>query len=317
MDPRRWWGARSCRRLVVATSLGIAATTGPASGQRVQYTGSLQAATGEYIFTERTTSLALFNGLALDLGRMHVIATLPIVYQNSAAVTYIGGTPVPTGGPGSEAVRRRQDGTRVPMGLGGKGRGGTQSLTRAAALDTDAASDIIEEPGEFQVNVGDPLLQLDVDVYRGVGLVTGFILTAVAKVPLADVESGIGTGVWDYGAGALVSFGAGRTFVFANATYWVVGDMPDLPLDNTLSYGASVGRWFGGGRWSMSGSVIGSTSAVETSAAPLAAGVGVSYLAEGGNGINAGVTFGLSESSPELATYVGWRLPIGKRTSKR
>ena len=306
--------AASLRRLViVAVGASTATITSQASAQRVDYSGSFQSATGNYLFTERTTSLSLFNGLSLDLGRLRLTATLPVLYQNSTAVTFIGGAPVPTGGPDAELVRQRQSGARIPMG-GAKGRGAQGAVAAAMATEGEPTAEVVEEPGDFELNLGDPLMQADLDLHRGFGLVRSFTVSGVAKAPVADVESGIGTGEWDVGAGAMLSLGTDRTFFFANATYWVLGDMPELPLENTLSYGASLGRALGPtGRWSVLGSVAGSTAIVETSDPPLSVGIGVGYLREGGDGVNVGVMFGLSESSPDVSSYVGWRVPLGGR----
>ena len=299
--------------VIAAVALGAAALARQSNAQRVEYSGSFQSATGRYLFTERTTSLSLFNGLSLDLGRLRLTAMVPVLYQNSTAVTFIAGSPVPTGGPDADVVRQRQGSTRVPMGSGGKGRTsirGVMGMTAASLNEADA--EVVAEPGEFEMNLGDPLVQAELDLYRGAGVVRAFTVSAVAKAPVADVASGIGTGEWDFGAGAMFALGGNRTFLLANAAYWLLGDMPELPLENTLSYGASVGRALGAtGRWSVSGSVMGSTAVVETSDAPLSAGVGVGYLRDGGDGINVGVMFGLSESSPDVSTYVGWRVPLG------
>jgi hypothetical protein len=173
---------------------------------------------------------------------------------------------------------------------------------------------MVAEPGGFQMDVGDALLQAGIDLHRGLGAVRGLSVSALAKAPLADAESGVGTGEWDYGAGLSLELGAGRTFLLADASYWVVGDLPDLPLRNTLWYAASVGRSLGTGAWSVLGSVTGGTAIIESAEPPLSVGVGLGYTPESTRSFNMGVSFGLTESSPDVSSYVGWRIPLGRRT---
>ena len=313
----------ACRRRVasrlrlvgVAAALGAATPTAPAGAQRVEYTGTLQVATGTYIFTEPTTSFALFNGLSLASGRLRFTATLPLLYQNSSAVTYIGGTPVPTGGPDGGAVRQRKPGTRVPMGGGGKGRASSGAFHAAVQSDTTEIQDGVAGPSDFQLFVGDPMAEVDLGLHQGFGFVRSFTVNAFAKAPLANVDAGIGTGEWDYGLGAMLGVGKGRTYIFANATYWILGDMPELPLRNIVNYGASVGRTLdSGGRWSLLGSFSGATTMFDGTAPPVSAGISLGYLGSDGRGITLGVSFGLSESSADVTPYLGWHIPLGGRS---
>ena len=286
---------------IAATALGGAVLAGaalpaPASAQQLEYAGSVQSATGSYLFTDRTTSVAFLNGLSLEAGRFRVSALLPLLYRNSTAVTYVGGVPVPTGGPDAGAVRQRQAGMRVRMGRASGGASG---------------ADLVAEPGDVRVDLGDPLLQAGIDLGRGVGAVRTLGVYAVAKAPLADAASGVGTGEWDYGAGLSLELGAGRTFVLADASYWVVGDMPDLPLRNALWYAANVGRSLGAGAWSVFGSVSGGTAVIDGAKAPLSVGAGLGYMSRSARSLTAGVNFGMTESSPDVSTWVGWRVPLG------
>lgn len=310
---------RTARRFLLvgaAAALGSATPGGPAGAQEVEYTGGVQAATGDYLFTERTTSFAFLNGLSLAFGRVRLSATLPLLYQNSTALTYIGGTPVPTGGPDAAAVRDRQGGGRVPMGpgrgSGGNGPGPNGSRAPAAlAAAEEATAQVVAGPGDYQFDLGDPLLQVGVALHQGYGIVRSVGAHALAKAPVADVESGIGTGEWDYGAGATLALGGDRTFVLADASYWVVGDMPDLPLRNTLTYGLSVGRALGSGRWSVTGSLMGATAMIESADPPVSLGLGVAHSSGSARGFTAGVSVGLTESAADVSSYVGWRFRLG------
>ena len=310
-DARRIPVAR-LRWLTAAAVLHGAALVGPVAAQEVEYTGGVQSATGEYLFTERTTSFALLNGLSLAVGRVRLSATLPVLYQNSTAVTYIGGVPVPTGGPDAGAVRQREPGRKVPMGSGphGPGQGGHGQAGVVAADETPTAQ-LVAAPGDYRVDVGDPLLQVGVALHDGGGILRTVGVHALAKAPLADVESGVGTGEWDYGAGVSVGLGGVRTFVLADVSYWIVGDMPDLPLRNPLSYAVSVGRSLGDGRWSVLGSVLGATTMIEGADAPVSVGLGVGFAPRSTHGFNLGVSVGLTESAADVSSFLGWRVALG------
>lgn len=298
-----------------AALLHGAALAGPAVAQEVEYTGGLQTASGEYLFTERTTSFALLNGVTLGIGALRFSATLPVYYQNSTALTYVGGTPVPTGGPDALAVRQREPGQRVPMGPGG-GRGsgpGRMLAPGTLALEGDTALALVASPGDYRVEMGDPMLQAGMELGQGFGILRSVHVHALAKVPIASAESGVGTGEWDYGAGLSVGLGGLRSFLLADASYWVVGDMPDLPLRNTLSYAVSAGRLLGSGRWSVFGSVMGATAMIADADAPLSLGLGLGYSSGANQGFTLGVSSGLTESAPDLTSYVGWRVGLKER----
>lgn len=311
--------ARRITRARLAWSVGIAAVlhgavlAGPVSAQTLEYTGGVQSWTGEYLFTERTTSFTLLTGLSLDLGRLRLAASLPLLYQNSTAVTYVGGAPVPTGGPDAGAVRQREPGRKVPMGSGphGPGPGGRVG---AMAADDAPATQVVAAPGDYHVDVGDPLLQAELTLHEGVGVLRRIGVHALAKAPVADVESGVGTGEWDYGAGLSLGVGGARTFLLADASFWVVGDMPDLTLRNTLAYAVSVGRSLGNGQWSVLGSVLGATAMIERVDAPVSVGLGVGYAPRSTHGFNVGVSVGLTESAPDVSSFLGWRVALGRQT---
>jgi hypothetical protein len=67
-----------------------------------------------------------------------------------------------------------------------------------------------------------------------------------AKIPLADPAGGLGTGEWDFAAGLSLAKGFGRTLVLLEAAYWMLGDSPDMELEDPVALNASVGRAFGG-----------------------------------------------------------------------
>lgn len=246
----------------------------PLEGQEVQYTGSVGYATGSYTFTERTSSVSILNGLAVRDDGWSISASVPVVIQNSGDVTYVGGI-------------------RVPTGSGrGPGRGST-----GGAMDSVA--------GGYEVVLGDPLLRGSLSPYRGFGFLRVIELQAMAKVPVADPSTGVGTGEWDVGGGVSAGFGFGRTFLFADASVWSPGDLPDLELKpyatGSLGLGLPVSD-----RWSTLVSATASSPVIDGIAAPVSLGGGLSYRAGEQRSVSAGATLGLTESAPDFSVYIGW-----------
>lgn len=299
------------RGTTIAIALCAMAIAAPANAQELAYTGAVHVTTGEYFFTERTTSVAFINGLSLTSGRLRLSASIPLYAQNSTALTYVNGVPVPTGGPDAGSVRQREPGRKVPMGPGRRGAGARTSFDVTQAVEPDTTG-TVAEPGSYQTNLGDPLLQAGLDLIQSSGGLRAFAIYGLAKAPVADVESGVGTGEWDVGGGASLGLGGTATYLFADLSYWVNGDLPDLPLRNTLNYAVTIGRWLGSGRWSVSASVLGATEMIDGVDAPISVGAGLAYSTAGGRMLNAGIGTGLTESAADVSTYLGWRLPLGR-----
>lgn len=249
----------------------VALAFSSATGQQLRYSGSVGYATGYYDFTERTSTLSVLNGLALVGGRWSLSATVPIAIQNSDAVSYIGGMGVPTGS--------RRDGT---------GR-------RSAVVGTSS----------YEVVLGDPVLRASFSPYRGFGALRLLELQAMAKAPVADPATGVGTGQWDVGGGLSAGFGAGLTYFFAEASVWSPGDLPDLELKEYGTVAAGIGQPLGGG-WNALLSFAVSSAMIDGIAPPASLNGGLSYGVAGSGSISLGAGVGLTDSAPDVSVYLGW-----------
>lgn len=292
------------RRLSITAVLMALAVVGTSAGaQTVDYIGGLQSTSGQYVFDQATVSHVLSNGIVLSGARWRVSASLPVILQNSSAVTYIGGQPLPTGGPGG-VLGNRESGERVPMRR--RGGAGLAAFPVASAIDSAAAP---EAPGPYELAVGDPFLSAGLDI---VATGTHRVATQVfTKIPVADPASGIGTGEYDFGAGLSYALIASRAMLFVDGSYWKLGDLPDLPLNDIVSGGIGIGRALDtDGRWSLLGTFNASASVVENVEAPMAAGVGIGHILADGRSLNLSLSVGLSESSPDWSLAVGWRTAL-------
>lgn len=268
----------------------IEAVTAPAAlAQEITWTGGLDATSGDYYFSERTTSLWLTNGLGVRSGVFRFDVSLPVLLQDSDAVTRVGGFPVPTGGSRRGEVAGR--GTGEGMGDGRR------------TIE-------IEEPGSLELDVADPLIGLGVDLPLGGAALRSVRLGVSATPPVRSVESGIGTGEWDYGVGAGASISVGALVVLLDGTWWMPGDMPDLELNDVLEFGGMIGGWFGNGSLGWSLAVSGSTSMIDDVAGPVSTGGDLLFGSGRGSSLRAGLRFGLTESAADIAVALGWAVPL-------
>lgn len=289
----------------MGVALLAVATTAPA--QELGWSGSLGYASGSYIFAEQFRTFSLLNTLSLRAGRLELSASLPVLAQNGTAVSYIAGVPIPTGGPDAGAVERRQGGTTVPVRPGRRGQGNwaTGSILLATVADSLADSLTVAGTGSYEVNVADPMFGASLTAYEGFGAVRSLGFDAYAKAPIASVESGVGSGEWDYGAGASLALGSGETLLFANATYWILGDMPDLELEDALFYSLAVGHSLND-NWSLLASASSSTRIIAGSDPPASVNLSFSRRLTEGASINFGAGAGITETASAFSATIGW-----------
>ena len=272
------------RHLRLFAAAGVLAWTlaafAPAKGTVISYAGSLQFATGHYIFTERSTVLYLFNGITLQKSPFRFSASIPLIFQNNPWITYTGSGLLPSGG------------------------------TQQTDIDTRGRPHPIDTVDYVDIGLGDMFLRGDLELLAMDGARPGFQLSGSIKVPVADVDAGFGTGEWDTGLGLSTSMAAGGLLFMADAIYWFLGDMPGLVLEDALSYGLSVGRPFSGGRFGLIASFLGYTQTIEEVDPPLQVSLGFTYLTGKGRSFNGSFTAGLTESAPDIGASFGWQVEL-------
>lgn len=311
--------------LLLCLTAVVAAGAAAVSAQEVAYSGSLQFATGTYIFTEPTRTYSLQNGLTLTAGPFRLSGSVPLILQNSGAVTVVGDATLPTGGTGYTAVGDRQGGQNVPMGGHGSGRRPSilspairtgdgafaGDVVDATALAADVVADsIVEAPGPYELTVGDPFLTSALELFTGAGTLRTLEVVASVKVPLNGLDSGVGTGEWDWGAGAAATVAIGPVFAFTDLTYWWYGDLPGLELQDGISAAAGLGvpisrRVWASAMASRSNRILATAEPASSLSVGLsvATGTGTSWTLLAGSG--------LSETSAGFNVSLGWRLALG------
>lgn len=284
---------------VALAALGLGLAGGDGAAQTVTYSGGLFYAGGSYVFDRRTDAFYLSNGLRVGLGSFEVGASVPIVVQNGGVITRVaGGVPLPTGGADHGVVGRRPRGDGI--GTGGHG------MDSGSATPDDSLVVAFDEA--FSAHVGDPSLFASFEPYAGFGALRSVRLNASAKAPLNGVDSGVGSGAWDVGLGGSATVSAGGVLLFGDASYWWLGDLPDLELSDGLSYGVGASRSAFGGEGSVLLMLSGMTRSIEAMEAPLSAALSVSHAVGSGGFVSGGLGFGLTESAPAVTAQLGWSI---------
>lgn len=263
---------------------------GPSMAQRISWSGNMQYSTGTYFFTEPVNSFYFVNGITISSGRLTASAGMPFIVQNTPWVSYTSSGLMPTGGPQHGSVQQGRGG-------GGQMGGGRRYI-------------VIPDTGAYsQTGFGDPWVHLSVSLLKPGGS-TSLRLTSGFKIPMADPVRGFGTGAWDAGAGLSLAQRIQKTILFADASYWWLGDMNDLELKNSLSYGVGAGRMFYPSKWMITGSLQGSTAIIDNFDPPVSVNAALGYLFSGSASVNGVISAGLSESAPDFTLGFGWDIKL-------
>jgi len=284
--------------LALVATVGWASSSVGLGAQQVSYSGVLSYSAGSYIFDTRSDAFFFSNSLRVGGDRFDVSLSVPVVVQNGGVVTTVAeGVRLPTGGSESGVVAGRRSGSSI----GTRGRGGGSGTVIPA--DSTVSFD-----DSFSTNVGDPTVGASAEVYRGFGAVRSVRLSGIAKIPLTDLDSGVGSGEWDYALGGTLTGGAASFLFFASGSYWWLGDLPDLELADALSYAFGVSRAAFGGDGSVLVTLSGLSRAIASAEPPVSTGVSVSHSVGSRGFLSAGVGVGLTESASSFSATLGWSI---------
>lgn len=285
--------------------LAVGALSVPAAAQTVRYEGGVSLASGDYIFTERTTSWTVSNGFALGRGPLTLRATVPVYVQNTTLIAGTMGGVLPTGG-GGEATRAVRDSS-----MARKGRGRSMAMIAFSTMATGEQP--VQVPTSaltgYQTRIGDPTVGVALLPRLPGGTAIG--LNATVKLPLTDTTD-FGTGQWDAGAGVSLSHPIGRSALAGiDVGYWVLGDLPDLDLRNPWLAGVSITVMRPGG-WAMSLTGSGARSVIDGFPDAYSVRGTIGHVTSGTViGISAAV--GLTDTAPDLTVGLHWGLTLLRR----
>jgi len=281
-----------CAVLLLLPSFGAA--------QDLTYEGGLSVASGNYIFTERTTAWSWYNALALHGGPVTIRMTLPLYMQNTTllAGTSVGAMPI---GSGSRAAVHDSSAARG----GQRGRG--SSMTSMGVLDASGPVEVDQSAlTGFRAAVGDPVVGVGLTLSSDARAIVS--LDASIKPPLTDTTS-FGTGEWDVGGAASISTVVSTlTLLSVSVSYWHLGDLPDLELQDPVSVSASIAHLWGGGVGSsLSGMYARSVVEGFEDAISIVAGVNRLWN-RGALGLTGSI--GLTETVPDFSIGLTWRIAL-------
>jgi len=279
--------------VVTIAVLLMLAGIGEIHAQTVSYNGSAQFSTGSYYFENSTNSFFLSNGLSMQSSRFTTSINVPYVVQSTPWIsyTYVGG--IPTGGTQNGEVYQsgRQD---------RQGSGRRQNAIPLA--DTTSYS----KSGFSDPTISASFTILSNRYHRVIVSLNGNL-----KVPFANPSNGFGTGAWDTGVGVSVSKGIFQNMmVFANSMYWSLGDMDELELKDAVSYAVGLGFFINRGTVMFNSSLNGMTQVAEEFDAPISLNLGTGLNMYERISLNANVSTGLSEASPDFSFGLGWSIRL-------
>lgn len=102
-----------------------------------------------------------------------------------------------------------------------------------------------------------------------------------------------------------VAGGNANVLLFADASYWKYGDMPDLVLEDGFSYGAGIGV-SASDRLSLIASFYGMEAIVPTADSYASLALSAGYSVAPGRRLSLGAGFGLTEAASDFSLFLGW-----------
>jgi len=273
--------------VLLASSLTV--VNGEANAQSLSYDGSLRYSTGSYNLGHTVTSGFLLNELTWSSSRWYAELTVPVIWQDSADVRYVGGMPMPGGIPGE----------------GGSPGHGAMSHHPGHPGDPEPP---VERTSDTALS--DPYLRVGADVYRSLFGTSTLGIFGTVKFPVADENRGFGTGEWDVAAGIAWTHSAPASYVHLEVAYWSLGGPSGVAFENPLAVELSYGRFLNEGRYLIEATAWGRTETLVGVDGPLA--MDLTFHRSLGNArwVYVTVEAGFTESAPNYALAVGYRVRL-------
>lgn len=294
--------------LIIGLSLGITFFQSIClHAQQINYSGSMHYASGSYFFDENTGSFSLSNGFSISGQNLTVSFSLPFIIQSSPWLSYGATGYIPTGGPQHGSLT---DSTGHRPGGGGKGQGGNKKTITTSMMRGDKTIVLPDTVSYAESSFGDPNIYANFKLYSSDSGNTNVQLNSGLKIPVADPANGFGTGEWDYGVGGSLSQRFGYYFIYLNLMKWWFGDMPDLKLQDPLSYSIGLSRSLAQNKWYLNTTFSGYTEIIKDYDPPLNIGFNIGYFVSERVSLNGSVILGLTESSADQSFGIGWTVKL-------
>ena len=245
-------------------------------------TAGLQTFRGNYVFRTPASTVYFTGGLNFRTERFLFSASLPVVGQNSTAITNSAGLFMPNG----EWVRH-------PAGRPGGHRGGMMD-TEGVATSTS-----------MRYGVGDLYFYGEWLAVPESGKHPSLSLTGQVKAPTASKTPDYGTGKLDYGFGLAVRKTRFPYLVWMNLSYVNFGDPDGVVYRNPLYLGIGAGRSFAGGKFLLSAYYEQYSEILTGYTPPRQVTLTSSFRLATRQMLSLGFLAGFSESSPDWGVLTG------------
>lgn len=266
--------------LALIFSLLIVIICGNAKAGDWSYSGSVQYAYGNYIYTAKTQSYYVLSHLRYRTARYRLSLGLPVIAQNSSLVAFGGSGMMPRRG-----VVANDD-------MGRNHEGGMSVISGSNAR-------------QFDFGFGDLFLNAEYTMLNEIGLMPAITLTGQLKMPTGNTAMGISTGAWDYGAGLSFRKSESHRYAVVDVGYYRIGDTPTTNYQNALSFGAGYGHRFENSKYGFLLYLSGYSKILQDYQAPSQFSFIANYQMNSGVALNGGFNYGLSNTVPDFAVFAG------------
>ncbi|NOY59075.1 MAG: DUF3187 family protein [Calditrichaeota bacterium] len=196
---------------------------------------SAQVTKGNYIFDGSTTAYYFYGGLRYQADRWSVSSSLPLIAQRDDLVTYTGGIFLPTGG-------MHHTDNNMTDRFGGGMMGGQSDWE---------GQDGMSPFSNLNYGLGDLYLYSELLLLREQVSLPSLSLNTQVKIPTANRSKNYGTGAYDYGLGLTVRKSMNSFLLFADVGFLVIGDPVGVTLNDPITFGLGLGKFFNQGRSSL------------------------------------------------------------------
>ncbi len=248
--------------------------------------GSIQYLNGDYIYTTATSTYYVTGGIRYQTDRWNAGINVPAIAQNNNLVNSSGGMFLPS--------HRGEGGNGDGMGGGHHGGG-----MRGGQIITD------DVESQYEMGLGDIYLSGQYQLVTELNNPLSVALTGQIKFPTASSSKNFGTGEFDYGLTANFSKRLGDYAGFLDASYWLLGDSPEIDYRNPFTYGLGIGRFFSGGQFSILVYYQGYTTILPDFDPPQQGSLGLYYRVNSQTVLSLTTSAGFSNTSPDFGLSVG------------
>lgn len=216
--------------LLIASLLILFVNTAYAGNTQWWITSAMQTTEGQYIFESKSKAKYLTFGLLSKGDRWALSINIPYVYQQNSSFTQISEEVVSSGG---------MDQTGHGMNNGNHNQNSDEII--------EIENTIFPDP---EYGNGDIYLFGNIKLLGKTRKTSGIYLNSQVKIPIANIEKGLGTGKYDYGLNLSFEQSVNSFIFFSDIGFLVIGDTEDFTYNDSLTWGVGIGKNFKSGRYS-------------------------------------------------------------------